>query len=175
MNRIAGFFAVAALICCGIAPVLNADDAPDSNNLLKKWYIYTKSTSTVIGDDGVIACDNKTAKDVSGVSQAVTLNQTEVKPLTFSAESKAEDVIGDASSTYSIYLDIYHTDGTKTYGIVELFNPGTHDWEKVSKTYVPTKPVKQLTCLLLFRWRTGKVWFRNAVLTQDEPKAVEAK
>ena len=94
------------------------------------------------------------------------LNQAEAKTIEISAESKAEDVSGNADSNYSIYMDIVHPDGTKTYGVIAVFNTGTHDWEKASLSYTPAKPVKSLNYYLLFRNKTGKVWFKNVVLIQ---------
>jgi hypothetical protein len=136
-------------------------------NLLKQWNLFGTKGSTVIQDDGVIACENKGEKDASGVVQNVILDQTEAKTLEISGESKAENASGDLDrSNYSIYLDIAHTDGTKTYGVTVAFKTGTHDWEKVSLSYTPTKPIKSLSYLMLFRNKTGKVWFKNGVLIQ---------
>ncbi len=158
-----------AVVCWAAVSVL-ADDAKAKNLLTSKWRIYGSNKNTVIDKDGVIACvsKGKSKKDVSGVMQNVILNQKEANPITFSAESKCEDVTGKPAPTYSIYLDIKHTDGTSTFGRIVTFKTGTHDWEKAEKTYTPKKPIKRLNYLLLFRYRPGKVWFRNAALTEGK-------
>lgn len=136
-------------------------------NLLKKWDATGNEGATVIQDDGVIACECKTEKDSSGVKQGVELNQKEAKTIEFSAESRAENVSGDVDRfNYSVYLDIEHSDGSKIYGITVTFKTGTHDWEKVSSSYTPVKPIKSLSYYLLLRNKTGKAWFKNAVLIQ---------
>lgn len=154
-----------AVVACGCMFSVFGEDA--GANLLTKWNIFGTKGNTVIQDDGVIACENKDAKESSGVVQSVVLNQTEAKTIEISGESKAENASGDLDrGNYSIYLDIVHPDGTKTYGVTVAFKTGTHDWEKVSLSYTPTKPIKSLNYLMLFRNKTGKVWFKNGVLIQ---------
>ncbi len=154
-----------AVVACGC--VFSAFGQDAGTNLLKQWNLYGTEGGTVIQDDGVIACVCKSEKDSSGVTQTVTLDQKEAKTIEISAESKAEDASGDLDAgNYSIYLDIAHPDGTYTYGVTVAFKTGTHDWEKASLSYTPTKPIKSLSYYLLFRSKTGKVWFKNGVLIQ---------
>ncbi|MFA6101222.1 MAG: hypothetical protein WCV67_00640 [Victivallaceae bacterium] len=154
-----------AVVACGCVCSVLGQDA--GANLLKQWNVFGTKGATVIQDDGVIACENKDEKDSSGVVQSIVLDQTEAKTIEISGESKAENASGDLDrSNYSIYLDIVHTDDTKTYGVTAAFKTGTHDWEKVSLSYTPTKPIKSLNYLMLFRNKTGKVWFKNGVLIQ---------
>lgn len=139
------------------------------NNLLvmKKWQAQEKGRTVDIQEDGSVACAIKTAgKENAGVRQTVVLNQKKTSPITFSAESKAENVsAGLASGTYGVSLDIQHQDGSSTFDISAPFKPGTHDWEKAGRTYMPDKPVKSISYYLHFRNRTGNVWFRNATFT----------
>ena len=161
MSNLVKSLGIAVLACGCVFAVLGQDKGA---NLLEKWNIMGGS---IIQDDGVIACECKGEKDTSGVVQEVALNQTEAKTIEFSAESKAESVSGDIDAgNYGIYLDIAHPDGTYTYGIIVAFKTGTHDWEKASLAYTPTKPIKSLSYYLMFRNKTGKVWFKNAVLIQ---------
>jgi len=161
MSKLIKSLGIAVLVCGCLFSVFGKDNG---TNLLEKWNIMGGS---IIQDDGVIACECKGEKDTSGVVQEVALNQTEAKTIEFSAESKAESVSGDMSAyDYSIYLDIVHPDGTSTHCITAAFKTGTHDWEKASLTYTPTKPIKSLSYYLMFRNKTGKVWFKNAVLSQ---------
>lgn len=163
MSKLIKSIGIVAVACGSMFSVISQDAGA---NLLKTWDTYGAKGNTVIESDGSIACECKSNKDSSGVKQSVEFNQTEAKTIEFSAESKAEDVSGSADSNYSIYVDIAHTDGTKAYGVIAVFNTGTHDWEKASLSYTPAKPVKSLNYYLLFRNKTGKVWFKNSVLIQ---------
>ncbi len=164
MSKLMKSLGIAVMVC---GCVLSAIGEDTGANLLKTWRTYGAKGNTVIQEDGVIACECKGVKDVSGVMQAVVLDQTEAKAIEFSAESKAENASGDLDNmNYAIYLDIVHTDGTKTYGVTVGFKTGSHDWEKASLSYMPKKPIKSMNFLMLFRNKTGKVWFKNAVLTQ---------
>ena len=147
----------------------------DNANLLKSWKKYAKNTDnkdaviTVIKEDGIIYCENKELNVKNGVFQRATLNQSDATPIFFSAESKAQDVSGKSQAgNYGIYLDITYADGTNTYGEVVPFNTGTHDWEIASLSYAPEKPVKSISYKLVFRKKTGKVWFRNPILKQEK-------
>jgi hypothetical protein len=153
---------IAAVVCGFVVAASAAQDA--GTNLLGKWNILGKD-NTVIQSDGIVACECKTEKEISGVQQNIELNQTEPRTIEFSAESKAENASGETTGyDYGIYLDITHPDGTKTYGVVVPFKTGAHDWEKASFSYTPAKPIASVSYLTLFRNKTGKVWFRNAVL-----------
>jgi hypothetical protein len=163
MSKLVKSLGIAALACGCVFSVLGQNEG---TNLLKQWNLYGTVGNTVIQADGVIACVCKGEKDSSGVVQSVALGQAEAKAIEFSAESKAENVSGDTNADYAIYLDIVHPDGTYTWGVTAAFKAGTHDWEKASLSYTPTKPIKSLSYYMLFRNKTGKVWFKNAVLIQ---------
>lgn len=167
MGKILGAFVmVVSFAFCGLA-----EDGGAVKNLLKTWNPYGAKDATVIGADGVIACENKTEKDSSGVTQTLVLDQKEAKTISFSAESKAENVSGKIEPVnYSVYLDITYADNTRKYGVTAAFKTGTHDWEKASFSFTPEKPVKSLSYYMLFRNKTGKVWFRSAVLTEEDAK-----
>ena len=163
----------AAILVSGFAFSGWSQDAETPKNLLSdKWDPFGTEGKTIIQEDGVIACDNSTDKDASGVAQSVILNQKEAKAISFSAESKAENVSGNLDgANYAVYLDLRHPDGTTTWGVVSGFKTGTHDWEKVTLTFTPEKPIKSVSyCMLLRGGKTGKAWFRNAVLTEAPVK-----
>lgn len=125
----------------------------DTKNLLKTW-----DRAASGGPDEEV---------MSEVEQTVVLNQTEIKSISFSAESKAENVSGDSDDFYSIYLNLVYMDGSRKNGISYKFKAGTHDWEKGQGTFTPDKPIKSILYVLLFRKHLGKIWFRNAVLTEN--------
>ena len=63
----------------------------------------------------------------TGVSQTVTLNQTTPGAILVRAASKAQGISGDPGKGYSLYVDIYYTDGTPL-GRTHDFQTGTTDW-----------------------------------------------
>lgn len=160
---------LAALMLSTVPFTGMANEGKKSENLVTKLSLYNKKKplTTVIQDDKIIVVENKTLKDIGGVVQQIKLNQTEIKPIFFTADSKAKNVSGNSDSSYAIYLDITHTDGTHKYGVIAKFKTGTHDWETASLAYTPKKPIKKISFHLLFRRHTGKVWFKNVVLIED--------
>jgi hypothetical protein len=81
-------------------------------------------------------------------------------PICFSGWSKAEDVTGEPNLDYSLYLDIYYTDGTWSYGHILTFTTGTHDWEFREAFVVPEKPIAAVNIHCLLRTtHTGTAWF----------------
>ena len=103
----------------------------------------------------------------SGASQFVTINQEKPRPLILTAWSKAENVSGEASSEYSIYVDLMYTDGTPLWGQVAVFDTGTHDWQQKTFTIQPEKPVRSATVIAMLRNKTGTVWFDNISLREE--------
>ena len=108
MSRLMKSLGIAAAVCGFVVAAAAAQDA--GTNLLGKWNILGKD-NTVIQSDGIVACECKTEKEISGVQQTVELNQTEPRTIEFSAESKAENASGETPGyDYGIYLDITHPD-----------------------------------------------------------------
>ena len=95
-------------------------------------------------------------------------------PIVFSAESRAEKA---RAGDYCLWLDIHYADGTATWGSGDAYAPcraGTHDWEKTTGVFRPSKPVTKIEFSTLFRNGTmGKAEFRNVVLERREPYADE--
>lgn len=107
---------------------------------------------------------NSTADLRSGVRHVVQLNQTKPTPFRVTAWSKAENVSGSADSGYSLYLDLYYTDGTPQWGLIAPFSTGTHDWERREVLVVPRKPVARVNVYLLLRNHAGTAWFDDVQL-----------
>jgi hypothetical protein len=106
-----------------------------------------------------VRLSNPTADLRSGVMHVVELNQTKPAPFRVTAWSRAQDVSGSADSGYSLYLDIYYTDGTPEWGWIAPFSTGTHDWERREVLVVPRKPVGKVYVHLLLRNHSGTAWF----------------
>lgn len=112
-----------------------------------------------------LACDNGTSKTARrGATRHVVLDQKEPMPIVATAWSKAEGVSGSADANYSLYLDLIYDDGTPVWGQVAPFKAGSHDWQQVRVTFVPERPVKEVSFYLMFRNHAGKAWFRDARL-----------
>lgn len=156
MKRLTEKLASTVLTFILLAAVSHGADAKPAN-LLKDWD-SKKPLSTEI-------------KVTDAVTQTIILNQKVATPITFSAESKCNDVTDKASAYYSVFLNIEFMDGSKKGGICQPFKTGTHDWEKAEKTYVPPKPIKEVKFYLLFRKRAGEGWFRNPSLIEGKVEA----
>lgn len=134
---------------------------------VKGWVAYGAgfSLDTNVARTGrhSIRCSSDKLGMELGISQTVVLNQTEPKPLLFSAWSKAQNVTGKPSSNYSVYVDLIYNDGTPQWGLTAEFDTGTHDWMKAERLFQPQRPVARATIHLLFRrTHSGTVWFDDA-------------
>jgi hypothetical protein len=159
------------VICCMLATAWSGEDG--KNLLNKKWKIYKLGIGkVVIQEDGTIDCDvtGGTKQDTSGVQQIIVLNQKVAKPIFVSAECKAENVSGKPNNNFAIYMDIKYTDGTPAHGKGLNFTPGTYDWKKFSATFIPKKPIKTISFLLLLRRRSGKASFKKPVCKEVKAK-----
>lgn len=155
-----------------VKKVLDVGDAGE--NLLRPdaWRPWEKGfeRQAPAGQAEVFVCDNGgDAQAQRGVSQTVTLNQTQPEPIVAVAWSKAEGVGGGRDSDYSLYLDLIYTDGTPLWGQIDSFNVGSHDWEKSQVLVFPEKAVKTVSFYMLLRRHTGKAWFRDPALRVMKP------
>ncbi len=112
--------------------------------------------------DGYV-CDNGTdAKARRGVLWSIELNQKTAAPIAASAWAKAEGVEGSPNSDFSLYLDLEYIDGTSLWGQAAPFDTDTASgWHRREVIVTPDKPVRLVSCYLLFRNRTGKARFKE--------------
>ena len=91
-------------------------------------------------------------------------------PIVYSAESWAEKA---RAGDYCLWLDVYYSDGSATWGNGDARAPcrsGTHGWEKTTGVFRPDKPVAKIEFHALFRNAPrGQVKFRNMVLERRAP------
>jgi hypothetical protein len=121
-----------------------------------------------------IKVTNPTTSEQSGALQFITINQEKPKPLVLSGWSKAENVSGEASGDYSLYVDLIYTDGTPLWGQIATFDTGTHDWQQKSFIIRPEKPIRSASVNLLLRNKSGTVWFDNVSLREEGgPELIE--
>ena len=138
------------------------------------WPLRSKTAGEVVNVDtktGLIEVVNvgKDAKGkdtCTGAVQGITLNQTAVRAVKVGVECKAEDVKGAKSNNFALYMDVFFMEGKPLYGQCIQFTPGTHDWEKLEKTFTFPKPVKSINFYVFLRYNTGKASFRNIYLNE---------
>jgi hypothetical protein len=120
---------------------------------------------------------NTVSTEEHGAWQHIALNQTMSRPLYFGGWSRAESVTGDPDINYSLYLDMYYTDGTPSWGHVLQFDTGTHDWQFREGFIVPTTTAQSVNFHCLLRWtHGGTAWFDDLDLweIQSESRKVTA-
>lgn len=107
-----------------------------------------------------------------------SLNAKVATPIYVSAKSKA--IFDEASkfhrldpfnypkpkvSSYCIYIDLEHIDGTSTYGYALGFS-ALKMWTKRVGIISPRKPVQKANVYVLYRDRKGKVLFDDIVVKE---------
>ena len=142
---------------------------------LAPWQPYGDGGAKIAApgrDAGHCLQAEKAKPGAAGATQTVTVNHKEPRKLLVSAWSRAENVSGQASRDYAIYVDCYYTDGSAIHGQTIDFATGTHDWQRGERTIEPEKPIRNINVYLLFRGgHTGQVWFDDVhVALAEEPE-----
>jgi len=144
-----------------------------------------------------VSCSTKAscASTGTGATQEIVIAKPSSEPIMVSGWSRATNVTGVRDSNYALYLDVYYQDGTLALivdavhfacssqsriltGILHRtasvpvtlsvpFNVGTHEWEYQMAVFQPTKPVKRVFVLLLFRQHFGTVEFDDVRVSQS--------
>ena len=124
--------------------------------------------SGFVRNGAVIECDNGSDdKAMRGAQWRVDLDQKTAVPFSVTAEGLTAGLTGKESCNCSVYLDIVHQDGTKTYGKHAAFSVTENNkWQSRTVTVAPEKPVKFFACYLMHRNRSGKVLFREPRVKQ---------
>ena len=112
---------------------------------------------------GVYVCDNGAeAKAQRGAQWSIELDQQAAAPIVASAWAKAEGAEGSPNSDFSLYLDLQYRDGTPLWGQTAGFETeGEAGWHRREVIVTPDKPVKRVSCYLLFRNHAGKAEFKE--------------
>jgi len=153
----------------------NGDFERAAGGKLAGWTAAAQGYSIAGGEgrDGsqALRCENSNESVWTGASQSLELNRTNVAPLVVRGWSKAENVSGGADRDYSLYADLVYEDGSTLWGQTANFHAGTHDWEEREMTIVPEKPVKVLTVYCLLRRHSGRVWFDDVAVEENQAEA----
>lgn len=111
-----------------------------------------------------IRCENAAADDQRGAVQSLEFGTPQKQTYVATAWSRAEAVSGSPSPDYSLYVDATCVDGTVYNGHAAPFATGTHDWQQVRLELTPPAPLRSLKLYVLFRRKTGRVWFDDVRL-----------
>ena len=104
---------------------------------------------------------------LSAAVQEVRLDQQVAGPIYVSGWSKAQGVTSGCRMQYSLYFDIFFTDGTKDHSPWLCFPGGTHDWHYVERILEPSKPVRSVYIWTMFQTSgAGKAWFDDLAVGQ---------
>jgi len=95
----------------------------------------------------------------AGVWQTLQLDQSAPVPVLVQAWSRAANVTGRSDSHYSVYLDVFFSEGDPLYGQQASFETGTHGWQQRSVLVIPQRPISRINVYGLFRNHRGRVWF----------------
>ncbi|MBC7238216.1 MAG: hypothetical protein H5T69_20425, partial [Chloroflexi bacterium] len=100
------------------------------------------------------------ASALSAAIQEVVINQQVASPIYISGWSKASSVTAGCRMQYSLYIDIFYTDGSQGSSQYVCFNGGTHGWQQVERILEPAKPVRSVYLWAMFQSSApGKAWF----------------
>ena len=91
-----------------------------------------------------IRCVGRAGERGQGVSQRIELNQTEPRPVKISGWSRSENVPGEKSYRYSLYVDFGFADGESWPMKLAMFDTGTHGWQYCETVVTPPKPLRRL-------------------------------
>jgi len=108
-------------------------------------------------------CDNGADGTLKrGAAWSIELNQTTAVPVIASAWAKAEGAEGSPDDNFSLYIDLVHADGTTLWGQAAPFETdGEVGWHRREVIVTPDKPIRRLSCYLLFRNHTGRARFKD--------------
>ena len=108
----------------------------------------------------------------SGFTQLIEINQIKSEPLLVKMWSKSKDVSGTTKDAgYSLYVDIWYSDGSNDWGFNVPFNPGTHGWERAAAFITKDKPIKSIQVYGMLRGKEGEAWFDDITVSRGKDAA----
>ncbi|MCR5751117.1 MAG: DUF4091 domain-containing protein [Kiritimatiellae bacterium] len=120
------------------------------------------------GGDGahtIWRCEAKMPRMCSGVCRSFRYPKPSLEPLIYGGWSRSEGVSGGECC---LFLDVYHDDGTATYGLKVAWPCDTPDWTSRAGFHIPKKPVSEIKMYAFLRRGTGTAWFRDVYLERRE-------
>ena len=150
----------------------------DQDTLPDNWRYYVNPFEWKLGQsrsgDYCITVHSDELNYSVGAVQSVTFNPPYEQPLIVEGWSKCIDCVGEQSSNYSIYVDLWYTDGTPLYGQIAQFNPRSREYHYARKVIFPEKPIAKASVYLLFRNTfTGTARFDDVTLRPYNTQSVD--
>lgn len=153
-----------------LPPELNLVQNPGFEEGAAKWAVSGgksgPQTTGARSGQGCVRLDNPAPTD-SQASQSINLNQKLPAPVLVRVAARAEQVSGEANRGFSLYVDLYYTDGTPRYGIIYPFQTGTTDWQLGELYIEPAKPIRNVNVYLLLRGKSGQATFDDVAVMED--------
>lgn len=127
--------------------------------------LLAQKPATAVRDGAEFVLDNGgETKAGNGVCWNIELGQKKTLPFSMSIDSRFEqgpETPGE-DPNYSLYLDLDYADGSKLYGQKHCFRAqAARGWQHGTVIVNPDKPVRCVRCYALYRWRSGRVRYRD--------------
>ena len=108
----------------------------------------------------------------SGFTQLIEINQIKPEPILVKMWSKSKGVSGTSKDAgYSLYVDIWYSDGSNDWGFNVPFNPGTHGWERAAAFITKDRPIKSIQIYGMLRGKEGEAWFDDITVSRGKHAA----
>ncbi len=93
-------------------------------------------------------------------------------PMTISAESRCSGVPDwdGPDYQYSAYATLFYDDGSQFYHTYLDFDPGDHDWQRLTRYIRPRLPARKIQIDYFFEHKHGAVEYRDLVLAEAPPR-----
>jgi hypothetical protein len=141
--------------------------------IVDAWTRYGRCCNVdAIDGSTVIKCETSSFEEQCGIFQHVEINQSVSGRILMSAFSfPAELVDMEMGESYSIYTDVHLQNGQHIWGVSEPFETVKRgqdsNWSYAEKVIKVDAPIKSMEFYLLFRHRTGTVYFKKPSLRQQ--------
>lgn len=133
---------------------------------------YEIDTTDFHGGEQCLRMHNSSPAGRASALQSILLNQKAARKIIVRGRAKAEKVTGHRGRGFSIYVDIYYTDGTPLYGQTIEWETGSTGWQHGEITIEPAKPIRNVNVYLLLRGHGGTARFDD-ILVAEDPLASE--
>jgi hypothetical protein len=167
-----GFIAVA---CGSVLASVSAWAVPDGTTVKKVLRAESSAVPLLsaerahaygkgfVRDGEVYVCDNGADGHAQrGAVWTLDLNQTLAAPVVASAWAKPDGATGSKDADFSLYLDLVYMDGTPLWGQSAAFDTDSAaGWQRREVVVTPDKPIRRVSCYLLFRSHAGRALFKE--------------
>ena len=116
--------------------------------------------------DKCICMRATSTSEQNAVYQCVFVNQTQVKPLAVSVDTKSWQVSGSKNRGYAMTVDVIHEDGRVSYGAEIMLETGDNGWHRKCIFISSDKRVRALQVYLVFDSHKGVVHFDDVSVEQ---------